>query len=62
MARSAWCGPGLAKGGAAPVIAEVLPRIASLYAIKAEIRGSPAADRLKVRRTRSRPLVVELFT
>jgi hypothetical protein len=52
----------LAKGGAAPIAAEVLQRIAALYAIEAEIRGRPAADRLTVRQARSRPLVAELFT
>jgi transposase len=52
----------LAKGGAAPIAAEVLQRIAALYAIEAEIRGRPAADLLAVRQARSRPLVAALFT
>ncbi|MBC9178524.1 transposase [Roseomonas ludipueritiae] len=39
-----------------------LQRIAALYAIKAEIHGRPARDRLEVRQARSRPLVAELFT
>ncbi|MCI0754846.1 IS66 family transposase, partial [Teichococcus vastitatis] len=52
----------LAKGGAAPIAAEVLQRIAALYAIEAEIRGRPVEERLAVRQARSRPLVAELFT
>ncbi|NMG63825.1 transposase [Azoarcus indigens] len=52
----------LAKGGAAPIAAEVLQRIAPLYVIEAEIRGRPAEERLAVRQARSRPLAAELFT
>jgi hypothetical protein len=58
----------LAKGGAAPIATgEAVKRtnrqgIAALYAIEAEIRGRPAAERLAVRPARSRPLVAELFT
>ncbi|WP_120010077.1 IS66 family transposase [Teichococcus vastitatis] len=51
----------LAKGGAAPIAAEVLQRIAALYAIEAEIRGRSAAARLAVRQVRSRALVADLF-
>ncbi|UZO94688.1 IS66 family transposase [Roseomonas mucosa] len=52
----------LAKGGAAPIATEALQRIAALYAIEAEIRSRPAADRLAVRQACSRPLVAELFS
>jgi transposase len=52
----------LATGDAAPIAAEALQRIASLYAIEAEIRGRPAMERLAVRQARSRSLVAELFT
>ncbi|WNT91043.1 hypothetical protein QMY53_05085 (plasmid) [Escherichia coli TW14425] len=34
---------------------EALRRIAELYAIEAEIRGSPAEERLAVRKARSEP-------
>ncbi|KAF0168070.1 MAG: transposase, partial [Caulobacteraceae bacterium] len=43
-----------------PVADAVLARIAALYAIEKEIRGSDAATRQKIRNTRSRPLVAEL--
>lgn len=51
----------LAKGGAAPIAEEALQRIAALYAIEAEIRGSSAELRRAVRQARSRPLVEDLF-
>jgi len=40
-----------------PIAAEVLRRIAELYAIEREIRGQSAAERQSTRDTRSRPLV-----
>jgi hypothetical protein len=40
-----------------PLAAEVLARIAALYAIEDEIRGQPAEHRRQVRRERSRPIV-----
>jgi transposase len=51
----------LARGGAAPVAVEALARIGDLYAIEAEIRGRPAAERQAARAARSRPLVEALF-
>jgi len=43
-----------------PVAADVLRRIASLYAIEDEIRGLPADDRRRIRDQRSRPIVNDL--
>ncbi len=43
-----------------PVATEVLRRIAMLYAIEGEVRGSPAEQRRAVRATRSRPIVDDL--
>ena len=43
-----------------PLAAEVLTRIRALYAIEAEIRGSPAEHRRQVRGERSRPIVEAL--
>jgi transposase len=43
-----------------PLAAEALARIASLYAIEAEIRGHPAEHRRSVRQQRSRPIVEAL--
>ena len=43
-----------------PIAAEALARIAALYAIEAEIRGKPAAQRQAVRQERSRPIVEAL--
>ncbi|EGC1290758.1 IS66 family transposase [Salmonella enterica] len=40
---------------------EALRRIAELYAIEAEIRGSPADERLVVRKARSVPLMQSLY-
>jgi transposase len=40
-----------------PLAAEVLARVAALYAIEAEIRGHPAEHRRRVRQERSRPIV-----
>ena len=43
-----------------PLAAEVLARIRALYAIEADIRGSPAEHRRQVRQERSRPIVEAL--
>ena len=43
-----------------PIAAELLARVASLYAIEAEIRGHPAEHRRQVRQDRSRPIVEAL--
>ena len=43
-----------------PLAAEVLARIAALYAIEAEIRGQPPDVRQAVRQLRSRPMVEDL--
>ena len=43
-----------------PLAAEVLTRVAALYAIEAEIRGQPAEHRRQVRQERSRPIVEAL--
>lgn len=50
----------LAKGKTAPIATEALVRIAALYRIEAEIRGTDAEQRLTVRQARSRMLVAEL--
>jgi hypothetical protein len=44
-----------------PLAAEVLTRVASLYAIEAEIRGHPPEHRHRVRQERSRPIVETLY-
>jgi transposase len=51
----------LAAKAKAPVAEEVLRRIAALYAIEAEVRGTSPERRLAERQTRSRPLVEALF-
>jgi hypothetical protein len=43
-----------------PIAAELLARVASLYAIDAEIRGSSAEHRRQARQDRSRPIVEAL--
>jgi transposase len=43
-----------------PIAADLLARVASLYAIEAEIRGHPAEHRRQVRQERSRPIVEAL--
>jgi transposase len=43
-----------------PLAAEVLARVAALYAIEAEIRGHPAEHRRRIRQQRSRPIVEAL--
>ncbi|EEH4119060.1 IS66 family transposase [Salmonella enterica subsp. enterica] len=40
---------------------EALSRIGELYAIEKEIRGLPEAERLRVRQSRSKPLLLELY-
>ncbi len=50
----------LAKGKAAPIATEALVRIAALYRIEADIRGTDAAHRLGVRQARSWTLVAQL--
>jgi transposase len=50
----------LAKGGAAPIAAEALQRIAGLYTIEAEIRGRAAEIRKAARQERARPLILDL--
>jgi transposase len=44
-----------------PVAADVLRRIASLYAVEDEIRGLPADERRDARDQRSRPIVDDLY-
>lgn len=65
--RLAWCWShgrreiiAATPKASSPVADAVLARIAALYAIEKEIRGSDAATRQKIRNTRSRPLVAEL--
>lgn len=43
------------------VTAEALNRIGMLYAIELEIRGSPAEERLAVRKSRTAPLMQSLY-
>lgn len=45
-----------------PITQEALERIAALYAVEAEIRGSPPQRRREVRQARSRPLLIEMHT
>ena len=52
----------LAKGGTAPIASEALARIAVLYRIEAEIRGTTAEHRLSERQIQSRPLISDLHT
>ena len=42
------------------IAAELLARVAALYAIEAEIRGHPAERRRQIRQERSRPIVEAL--
>jgi hypothetical protein len=51
----------LALKAKAPIAEEALRRIAALYAIEAEVRGTPPERRPAERRERSRPLVEALF-
>ncbi|EDP64457.1 probable insertion sequence transposase protein [alpha proteobacterium BAL199] len=50
----------IAEAGHAPVAEEALRRIAALYAVEAEIRGSDPQTRHAERQARSRPLVEDL--
>lgn len=46
---------------ASPIAKEGLERIAKLYAIEKDIRGTPAENRLAVRQEKSAPLVTDFF-
>jgi transposase len=50
----------LAAAGPAPIASEALERIAELYAIESDIRGSSAEERRDARLRRSRPIIDEL--
>jgi transposase len=50
----------LAAAGPAPIASEALERIAGLYAIESDIRGSGAEERRDARLRRSRPIIDEL--
>src|SRR5579863_3410281 len=50
----------LAAAGSAPIASEALERIAGLYAIESDIRGSGAEERRNARLRRSRPIIDEL--
>lgn len=50
----------LAKAPPAPIAAEALERIAALYRIESEIRGTSADERRTVRQARSKPLTVAM--
>jgi transposase len=50
----------LAASGSAPIAAEALERIKGLYAVEADIRGRPAADRRAERQERSKPIIEAL--
>ena len=52
---------GQGKGGAGPIAQEALRRIATLYAVEADLRGKPPDVRRAGRQARSRPLVDDLF-
>lgn len=43
------------------ITTEALKRISKLYAIEAEIRGSPADERLEVRKEQTVPLMQSLY-
>jgi transposase len=45
---------------ASPIAAEAVKRIAALYAVEAEIRNQPAADRQRIRDAKSRPIIEAL--
>ncbi|EAB1660149.1 transposase [Salmonella enterica subsp. enterica] len=40
---------------------EALSRLGELYAIEKEIRGLPEAERLRIRQSRSKPLLMVLY-
>jgi hypothetical protein len=50
----------LAASGTAPITAAALERIKSLYAVEADIRGRPAAERRAQRQARSKPIIEAL--
>jgi transposase len=50
------------KSTNSPFAREVIERIGAIYAIKAEIRGTRAQQRLQTRQLRSRPLMDALRT
>jgi transposase len=50
----------LAAISKAPIAAEAVRRIDGLFAIEGEINGKPAAERLAIRKERTKPLVAEL--
>jgi transposase len=50
----------IAAGGNAPLATEVLRQIAALYKIEEDIRGQCAGARLKIRQSRTRPLLDKL--
>jgi transposase len=50
----------IAEAGHAPIAEEALRRIADLYAVEAEARGTSQEERRAARQARSRPLVEEL--
>ena len=52
----------IAKSPPAPIAAEALKRIAELYEIEAEIRGTSADERRAVRQEKTKPLVTALKT
>ena len=52
----------LAAASKAPIAAEAVRRIDELFKIEREINGKPAAERLAVRKERTKPLVLELET
>ncbi len=43
------------------ITTEALKRIGELYAIEAEIRGSPADERLAIRKAKTLPLMQSLY-
>jgi transposase len=50
----------LAVAGSAPIASEALTRIAELYRIESDIRGMSAAERCRIRQTKSRPILEAL--
>jgi hypothetical protein len=62
-AQGGGCAPltfDLAKSPPAPIAAEALERIAALYRIEAEIRGSSADERRAARQEQSKPLIAAM--
>ncbi len=52
----------LAAISKAPIAAEAVRRIDELFRVERELNGKPAAERLAVRKERTKPLVLELET